>query len=122
MLPCLTPIWNSKPVAARRAWHRIAAVFRWCRGRNYRPANPVDRAVEALPKANGNRTTHHRALPHIEVAEALRAVSRTTEVHPSAVLCVELIALTAVRPGEMPGARWEQIDIDWAYGRSQRRG
>ena len=114
VLRCLTPIWNLKPAAARKARHRIAAVFRWCIGRNYRPDNPVDRAVEALPKANGNGTTHHRALPHGQVAAALRAVRRTTDTHPSAVLCVELIVLTAVRPGEARGARWDEIEMDAA--------
>ena len=110
VLRCLSPIWNSKPAAARKARHRIAAVFRWCIGRNYRPDNPVDRAVEALPKVNGNTTSHHRALPHAEVAAALRAVRGTTDTHPSAVPCVELIVLTAVRPGEARGARWDEID------------
>ena len=114
VLRCLTPIWNSKPAAARKARHRITAVFRWCIGRNYRPDNPVDRAVEALPKVNGHTTTHHRALPHREVAAALRAVRRTTDTHPSAVPCVELIVLTAVRPGEARGARWDEIDMDAA--------
>ena len=112
VLRCLSPIWNSKPAAARKARHRIAAVFRWCIGRNYRPDNPVDRAVEALPKVNGNTTSHHRALPHTEVAAALRAVRGTTDTHPSAVPCVELIVLTAVRPGEARGARWDEIDMD----------
>ena len=111
VLRCLAPIWNSKPAAARKARHRIAAVFRWCIGRNYRPDNPVDRAVEALPKANGNGPSHHRALPHGEVAAALWALRRTTDTHPSAALCVELIVLTAVRPGEARGARWDEIDI-----------
>ena len=114
VLRCLTPIWNSKPAAARKARHRITAVFRWCIGRNYRPDNPVDRAVEALPKANGHTTTHHRALPHREVAAALRAVRRTTDTHPSAAPCVELIVITAVRPGEARGARWDEIDMDAA--------
>ena len=112
VLRCLAPIWNSKPAAARKARHRINAVFRWCIGRNYRPDNPVDRAVEALPKANGYTPTHHRALLHGEVAAALRAVRRTTDTHPAAVLCVELIVLTAVRPGEARGARWDEIDMD----------
>ncbi len=112
VLRCLTPIWNSKPAAARKARHRIHAVFRWCIGRNYRSDNPVDRAVEALPKANGYAPTHHRALPHGEVAAAIRAVRRTTDTHPAAVLCVELIVLTAVRPGEARGARWDEIDMD----------
>ena len=114
VLRCLSPIWNSKPAAARKARHRIAAVFRWCIGRNYRPDNPVDRAVEALPKVNGNTTSHHRALPHAEVGAALRTVRRTTDTHPSAVPCVELIVLAAVRPGEARGARWDEIDMDAA--------
>ena len=112
VLACLAPIWNSKPAAARKAQHRITAVFRWCIGRNYRADNPVDRAVVALPKANGHTTTHHRALPQGEVAAALRAVRRTTDTHPSAALCVELIVLTAVRPGEARGALWDEIDMD----------
>ena len=114
VLRCLSPIWNAKPAAARKARHRIAAVFRWCIGRNYRPDNPVDRAVEALPKVNGNTTSHHRALPHAEVGAALRGVRGTTDTHPSAALCVELIVLTAVRPGEARGARWDEIDMDAA--------
>ena len=112
VLRCLAPIWNSKPAAARKARHRINAVFRWSIGRNYRADNPVDRAVEALPKANGYAPNHHRALPPREVAAALRAVRRTTDTHPAAVLCVELIVLTAVRPGEARGARWDEIDMD----------
>ena len=114
VLACLSPIWNSKPAAARKAQHRITAVFRWCIGRNYRADNPVDRAVVALPKANGHTTTHHRALPHEEVAAALRAVRGTTDTHPSAAPCVELIVLTAVRPGEARGALWHEIDMDAA--------
>ncbi len=113
VLRCLSPIWSSKPAAARKARHRIAAVFRWCIGRNYRPDNPVDRAVAALPKANGNGPRHHRALPHREIAGALRAIRRIGDESPAA-LCVELIALTAVRPGEARGARWDEIDVDAA--------
>ena len=110
VLRCLSPIWSSKPAAARKARHRIAAVFRWCIGRNYRPDNPVDRAVAALPKANGNGPKHHRALAHREIAGALRAIRRIGG-ESTAALCVELIALTAVRPGEARGARWDEIDM-----------
>ena len=56
VLECLAPIWTSKPAAARKARNRIAAVFRWCIGRNHRADNPVDRGVVALPRANGNAT------------------------------------------------------------------
>ena len=112
VLGCLSPIWSTMPTAARKAKHRIAAVFRWCIGRNYRRDNPVDRAVAALPKQNGGGR-HHRALPHGEIAAALRAIRRVGNGSPAA-LCVELIALTAVRPGEARGARWDEIDMEAA--------
>ena len=37
-------------------------------------------------------------------------IRRIGDEGPSA-LCVELIALTAVRPGEARGARWDEIDV-----------
>ena len=114
VLGCLAPIWTSKPAAARKARNRISAVFRWCIGRNHRADNPVDRAVVALPKANGNPPTHYRALPHGEVAAAVGAIRRVRYVHPSAVLCVEMVVLTAVRAGEACGAHWDEIDLEAA--------
>jgi len=113
VLACLGPIWNSMPTAARKAKHRITAVFRWSIGRNYRRDNPVDRAVAALPKPNGGTAGHHRALPHREIAAALRSIRRVGDGSPAA-LCVELIVLTAVRPGEARGALWDEIDMDAA--------
>ena len=111
VLGCLAPIWNSKPAAARKARRRISAVFRWCIGKNLRPDNPVDRATVALPRANGYAPTHHRALPHGEIEAAIRAIRGVRYIHPSAMLCVEAIALTAVRAGEARGARWDEIDL-----------
>ncbi|MCY3599389.1 MAG: tyrosine-type recombinase/integrase [Gemmatimonadetes bacterium] len=113
VLACLGPIWNSMPTAARKAKHRITAVFRWSIGRNYRRDNPVDRAVAALPKPNGGTAGHHRALPHGEIAAALRSIRRVGGGSPAA-LCAELIVLTAVRPGEARGALWDEIDMDAA--------
>ena len=83
-------------------------------GRSHRADNPVDRAVVALPRANGHAPRHYRALPHREVAAALRAIRRVKYIHPSTVLCVEMIALTAVRAGVARGARWDEIGIEAA--------
>ena len=44
----------------------------------------MDRAVVALPRANGNAPRHYRALPHREVAAALEAIRRVKYIHPSA--------------------------------------
>ena len=114
VLRCLSPIWTSKPAAAGKARSRISAVFRWCIGRNLRSDNPVDRAVVALPRVNGPGREHYRALPHQEVRAALRAIRRSGGDRSPAALCVELLAFTAVRPGEARGARWEEIDIEAA--------
>ena len=125
VLGCLAPIWTSKPAAARKARNRIAAVFRWCIGRNHRADNPVDRAIVALPRSNGNGPRHYRALPHREVAAALGAIRRVKYIHPSAVLCVEVIALTAVRAAEARGARWDEIDLEagvWTIPASRMKG
>ena len=66
-------------------------------------------AVAALPKVNGNGTTHHRALPHGEVPDALRRI-RSANAPESARLAVELIVLTAARSGEARAATWDEID------------
>ena len=109
VLACLRPVWNVKPAAARKARNRLRAAFRWCVGQGYISTNPVDRAVAALPKVNGNGTTHHRALPHGEVPAALRRI-RSANAPESARLAVELIVLTAARSGEARAATWDEID------------
>ena len=109
VLACLRPVWNVKPAAARKARNRLRAAFRWCVGQGYISTNPVDRAVAALPKVNGNGTTHHRALPHAEVPDALRRI-RSANAPESARLAVELIVLTAARSGEARAATWDEID------------
>ena len=109
VLACLRPVWNVKPAAARKARNRLRAAFRWCVGQGYISTNPVDRAVAALPKVNGNGTTHHRALPHGEVPDALRRI-RSANAPESARLAVELIVLTAARSGEARAATWDEID------------
>ena len=109
VLACLRPVWNVKPAAARKARNRIRVAFRWCVGQGYISTNPVDRAVAALPKVNGNGTTHHRALPHGEVPDALRCI-RSANAPASARLTVELIVLTAARSGEARAATWDEID------------
>ena len=109
VLACLRPVWNVKPAAARKARNRLRVAFRWCVGQGYISTNPVDRAVAALPKVNGNGTTHHRALPHGEVPDALRRI-RSANTTESARLAVELIVLTAARSGEARAATWDEID------------
>ena len=63
----LTPIWHEKLETARRVRQRISSVMKWAVAMQYRPDNP---AGDALGQAPGR----HRAVPHEEVAGAVKAV------------------------------------------------
>ena len=52
---------------------------------------------------------HMRALPHREVAAAIRTVRGSTAL-PAAKLAFEFLVLTAARWGEVRWAEWEEID------------
>lgn len=58
-------------------------------------------------------TEHLRALPHREVAAAIRTVQAATAPEV-AKLAFEFLVLTACRSGEMRGAQWEEIDLEAA--------
>ena len=56
-------------------------------------------------------TEHMRALPHREVAAAIRTVQAATAL-PAAKLAFEFLVLTAARWSEVRWAEWEEIDRD----------
>ena len=51
-----------------------------------------------------------RALPHGEVAAAIRAVNGSGAT-PAVKLAFEFLVLTAARSGEVRGAKWAEIDL-----------
>ena len=113
VMAVLVPIWNEKRVTAQRVRQRIGAIMRWAIAQGYRGDNPAGEAIaEALPRNNGVKT-HHRALPHGEVAAALVRV-RASEAWPATKLAFEFLVLSACRSGEVRGARWDEIDIEAA--------
>ena len=75
-----------------------------------RPDNPCDRIGPVLG-AQGNVVRHMRALPHGEVASALRSV-RASNARPVVKLAFEFLVLTATRSGEVRRAAWTEIDRD----------
>ena len=106
----LAPIWHGKPATARKLRQRIRAVLEWAVAMDLRPDNPCDRIGPVLgSQSNGVR--HRRALPHGEVAEAIRKV-RGSKARPVVKLAFELMVLTAARSGEVRGAAWKEIDLE----------
>lgn len=113
VLAVLAPIWHTKPETARRVRQRIGAVMRWAVAEGHRQDNPAGDAIAAALPKQTDRRQHQRALPHHRLGAAISAV-RASEAHVSTKLAFEFLVLTAVRSGEVRGARWDEIDFDAA--------
>ena len=119
----LAPIWHEKAPTARKLRQRIRAVLEWAVAMDLRPDNPCDRIGPVLG-AQGNAVRHMRALPHGEVASALRTVW-ASNARPVLKLALEFLVLTATRSGEVRGAAWTEIDRDegvWTISAGRTKG
>ncbi len=103
----LDRVWD-RPELGRRTARRISTTMRWAMGRGLRETDPTAAAVAALPKRK-NTVVHHRALHHSDLPAALEQV-RESDATLSCRLGLELLALTAVRPGEVRHMTWTEID------------
>ena len=108
-LDTLRRIWHVRPTTARRVLQRVTAVMEWTVAMDYRSDNPCARLGPLLGPQQ-DLVEHMRALPHGEVAEAVRRV-RGSEATPPVKLAFEFLVLTAARGGEVRGARWAEIDL-----------
>ncbi|MCY4559337.1 MAG: integrase arm-type DNA-binding domain-containing protein [Chloroflexi bacterium] len=109
VMAVLQPIWNQKPVTARRVRQRIGAVMRWAIAQGHRADNPAGDPVTAALPRNGRQSRHFKALPHREVATALATVRESSSA-AGVRLSFEFLVLTAARSGEVRGACWAEID------------
>ena len=110
LLEILTPLWHRKVATAKRVRQRLRAVLEWAVALEFRLDNPCDRIGPVLG-AQQDVTEHMQALPHREVAAAIRTVRASAAV-PAAKLAFEFLVLTAARWGEVRSAEWEEIDRD----------
>ncbi|MDZ4116170.1 MAG: integrase arm-type DNA-binding domain-containing protein [Xanthomonadaceae bacterium] len=115
MVSALEPIWMAKPETASRVRQRIEKVLDWARVRGYRsgdnPARLRGHLDHLLPKqaSKTKRVMHRAALPYVEINAFVQSLRARNGV---AAACIEFQLLTAVRPGEAAGARWDEVDID----------
>ena len=107
----LLPIWNDKRATATKLKSRIGGVMAWAIAQGYRADNPAGDAIAAALPRTGAQQTHHRALPHHLVGDAIAAI-RNSDAWPATKLAFEYLVLTAARSGEVRGARWDEIDLD----------
>ena len=109
IIEALRPVWHVRPSTARRVRQRIGAVMEWAVAMDYRNDNPCDRIGPALGPQR-DLVQHMRALPHTEVAAAIKTVQATAAM-PTVKLAFEFLVLTAARSGEVRGALWAEIDL-----------
>ena len=99
---------------ARRARQRISAVFAYAIAQglcDHDPAHVVKGALQPLRKGR------QPAIVDLDEARVMLAKAEGEAAHPLTRLALRLLALTAVRPGELRGMRWDEIEgVDWATG------
>ena len=110
VLEILAPIWHTKADTARRLRQRIRAVLEWAVAMEFRIDNPCDR-IDPVLGPQRDVVQHMRALPHREVAAAIRT-ARASTVPLAVRLAFEFLVLTAARWGEVRWAEWTEIDRD----------
>ena len=112
VLDVLAPIWHTRPDTARKVRQQLGAVMKWAVAMGHRSDNPVEPVGQALgPQRDVVR--HLPALPHAQVAAAIRAV-RESGASAAVKLAFEFLVLTAARSGEVRNATWAEMDLDHA--------
>jgi integrase len=109
----LEPIWMTKPETAARVRGRIEKVLDWATVRAFRggdnPARWRGHLDKLLPAPDKVRAVkHHPALPYAEIPTFMSDLRSRAGISARAL---ELAILTAVRTGEVIGARWSEFDI-----------
>jgi integrase len=114
VMKVLEPIWHEKAETASRLRGRIEAVLDWATARGYRTGeNParwrghLDKLLPARGKVR--KVEHHAALPYRELPAFMTKLQAQEGI---AARALEFLILTAVRTGEVIGARWDEFNLD----------
>ena len=115
VLAVLKPIWLEKPETASRLRGRIEAVLDSAKAQGHRsgenPAAWRGHLSHLLPKRPKLSRGHHAAMPYEEMPNFIRHLRERDGV---AARALEFTILSAVRTGEVLGARLEEIDYNKA--------
>ena len=106
----LAEIWLDIPETARRVRQRIGTVLDWSYANGFLTGEAPMRSIsKGLPRQS--RTAgHFAALPHAEVPAFMKRLH--ARAISSSRLALEVLVLTAVRSGEIRGAKWSELDDD----------
>ncbi|MCA1910298.1 MAG: tyrosine-type recombinase/integrase [Magnetospirillum sp.] len=112
VLKALEPIWHTKNETATRVRSRIENILDWATARGYRRGeNParwkghLDKLLVSPSKIQ--KVRHHPALPYDSMGQFMAALRKRSGISARGL---EFLILTALRTGEVAGARWDEID------------
>jgi integrase len=107
----LAKAWVEHPRVAADVLKRAELTMGWAFAAGYIPVNPVPSAKTLLPKVKV-ATQHHSALPHEDAPQFVR--DHLSGIAPHEVIRAAAFVLlhTAVRPGEVRGMQWGELDLD----------
>ena len=113
IIKALEPIWVSKAETASRIRQRMETVWDYGKARGYvageNPARLKGHLDKILPKTSKvKRVRHFPALPYKKIGDFINKL-RTQSGYSA--LALEFKILTAVRTGEIIGAKWGEIDL-----------
>ena len=101
---------------ARRIRQRMSAVFAYAIASGIATHDPAAQVTKAM--APIVRKGRQPAITDLEGVQEVLRRGEGAPAHPVTKLALRLLALTAIRPGELRGARWDELqDLD---GRSPR--
>jgi len=107
----LADIWLRIPETAQRVRQRIGTVLDWAQAKGYRstetPTRSISRGLPKQPKVK----EHFAAMLYSDVPGFLTSLQGADKAGETVRLAFEFLILTAVRSGEMRGARWSEIDF-----------
>ena len=109
----LTPIEKRRAIeTAHRTRQRIDSVFKYAIANGLTEKNPgaaVAGALKPKPPAKGQA-----AIVDLDEARVMLAAALAIPAQPVTRVAVLLLALTAVRSGELRSAEWREVDLDAA--------
>lgn len=113
VLKILEPIWTKKTETASRVRGRIERILDWAKVQRYRdgenPARWKGHLENLLPKRSAVRPVrHHPAMPYRDVPAFMQKLNANGSLSAKALA---LTIHTALRTGEVVGARWPEIDL-----------
>lgn len=100
---------------AARMFQRVKAIFRFAVVHRRIDVNPISE-MKASDVLRPRRVQHRPALMDPDLPKFLETLA-TYQGDPNTVGAIRLLMLTAVRPGELRGAQWQEIDWESAKWR-----